>query len=198
MRRHERRAECGGRGVCLMTCGTRADGEVVWSWRAHAGAKSARSSKGFARVTVANAGSPRRAPISRKTTAQGKPVVTSCTCGFRARANYLCAGAPGACGHPAFPAPSLSRGQRRCKARATCAARRGTCALAPSVGGAKATKHPDRFRGRSLDCFAPLAMTADRPLPCAPAPGWREPPHDDSGRNCLAIPRQPESLPSCV
>jgi hypothetical protein len=22
-----------------MTCGTRADGEVVWSWRAHAGAK---------------------------------------------------------------------------------------------------------------------------------------------------------------
>src|ERR1700756_717077 len=28
--------------------------------------------------------------------AQGRPVVTACTCGFRARANYLCAGAPGA------------------------------------------------------------------------------------------------------
>ena len=45
--------------------GTGADGEVVWSWRAHAGAKLSRSSKGFVPMTVANAGSPRRAPISR-------------------------------------------------------------------------------------------------------------------------------------
>jgi hypothetical protein len=27
--------------VCLLTSGTEADGEVVWSWRAHAGAKLA-------------------------------------------------------------------------------------------------------------------------------------------------------------
>jgi hypothetical protein len=44
--------------------------------------------------------------ISRKTTAQGRPVVTACTCGFRARATRFCARAPGACGHPVFPAPS--------------------------------------------------------------------------------------------
>jgi hypothetical protein len=45
----------------LKTCGIEADGEVVWSWRAHAGAKWSRSSKGFAEMTVANAGSPGRA-----------------------------------------------------------------------------------------------------------------------------------------
>jgi hypothetical protein len=41
-------------------------------------------------------GSPRRARISRNTIAQGRPVVTACTCGFRARAIHFCAGAPGA------------------------------------------------------------------------------------------------------
>jgi hypothetical protein len=51
-------------------------------------------------------GSPRRARISRKTTAQGRPVVTACTCGFRARAILLLRGSPGCSGHPAFPAPS--------------------------------------------------------------------------------------------
>ena len=34
--------------------GTGADGEVVWSWRAHAGAKLLQDSKGLARATVAN------------------------------------------------------------------------------------------------------------------------------------------------
>jgi hypothetical protein len=55
---------------------------------------------------VANAGSPGRARISRKTIARGRPVVTACTCGLRAFAQSFCAQAPGACGHPAFPAPS--------------------------------------------------------------------------------------------
>jgi len=32
--RHERGAECGGRGLCRVTSGADADGEVVWSWRA--------------------------------------------------------------------------------------------------------------------------------------------------------------------
>ena len=59
-------------------------------------AKFARDSKGLALATVANAGSPRRSRISRKTIAQGRPVVTACTCGFRACANFLCARAPGA------------------------------------------------------------------------------------------------------
>ena len=62
------RTWCGMRwtGWCREMSGTGADGEVVWSWRAHAGAKLSRSSKGFVPMTVANAGSPRRAPISRK------------------------------------------------------------------------------------------------------------------------------------
>jgi hypothetical protein len=37
--RHERGAGCGGRRLCRLTSGAEADGEVVWSWRAHAGAK---------------------------------------------------------------------------------------------------------------------------------------------------------------
>jgi hypothetical protein len=59
-------------------------------------ALSPSEAESFAKATVANAGSPGRARISCKTTAQGRPVVTACTCGFRARANFLCAGAPGA------------------------------------------------------------------------------------------------------
>jgi hypothetical protein len=59
--RHERGAECGGRGSCRQTSGMNADGEAVWSWRAPAGAKLARGSKGIAPTTVAIAGSPRRA-----------------------------------------------------------------------------------------------------------------------------------------
>ena len=38
----------------------------MWSWRAHAGAKLLQDSKGLARATVANAGSPGRTRISRK------------------------------------------------------------------------------------------------------------------------------------
>src|SRR5271165_446377 len=48
-------------GMCRETSGPFADGEVVWSWRAHAGAKLSQDSKGLVRATVANAGSPGRA-----------------------------------------------------------------------------------------------------------------------------------------
>jgi hypothetical protein len=50
-------------GLMPETCGIGADGEIVWSWRAHAGAKLSRM---ICEATVANAGSPRRARISRK------------------------------------------------------------------------------------------------------------------------------------
>ena len=40
-RRHERGAECGGRRCADGRTASFADGEVVWSWRAHAGAKPA-------------------------------------------------------------------------------------------------------------------------------------------------------------
>ena len=72
-RRHE--TWCGMRWTwtCRLTSGTNADGEVVWSWRAHAGAKFSDAFKAEPRMTVANAGSPGRARISCKTTAQGRP-----------------------------------------------------------------------------------------------------------------------------
>ena len=60
----------------------------------------------IARVTVANAGSPGRAPISRKPSRREGRSVSACTCGQRAFAQIFCAGAVGACGHPVFPAPS--------------------------------------------------------------------------------------------
>jgi len=59
-RRHERGAECGGRWCADRRCGTFADGEVVWSWHARAGAKFRGRSKGCREATVAIAGSPGR------------------------------------------------------------------------------------------------------------------------------------------
>src|SRR6201987_3213595 len=50
----------------------------------------------IAPITVANAGSPGRARISRKPLRREGRSVSACTCGFRARANFFCAGAPGA------------------------------------------------------------------------------------------------------
>ena len=79
----------------------------MWSWRPKAGAKLAtmlahRADDGDNKVWLTG----ESAQDTVKTIAQGRPVVTACTCGQRARANFLCAGAPGACGHPVFPAPS--------------------------------------------------------------------------------------------
>jgi hypothetical protein len=81
-------------------------------------------------------GSPRRAGISRKTTAQGRPVVTACTCGQRALRAIFCAGAPGACGHPVFPAPSVSEeGEKVGTTRAKRAARTWACVSPLSCPG---------------------------------------------------------------
>src|SRR5262245_54985687 len=54
-----------------------ADGEIVWSWRPDAGVKLAMMLR-ITPTTVANKpGSPRRSRISRKTIAQGMPVVSA-------------------------------------------------------------------------------------------------------------------------
>ena len=96
-------------GRCREMSGTDADGEVVWSWRAHAGAKLSRGSKGLALMTVANAGSPGRTRISRKPPRrEGRlsppvPVVI-------ALAQIFLRGGPGCSGHPVFPAPSVFQG----------------------------------------------------------------------------------------
>ena len=107
-----RDAGCGMRWTRAVpkASGTDADGEGVWSRRPDAGAKLptmlAHRGDDGGKQALAHRG---EHAISRKTTAQGRPVVTACTCGSRARANSLCAGAPGACGHPVFPAPSVFR-----------------------------------------------------------------------------------------
>jgi hypothetical protein len=54
-------------------------------------------------------GSPRRARISRKPLRREGRSVSACTCGFRARANLLCAGAPGAAATRPFLRPPYSR-----------------------------------------------------------------------------------------
>ena len=50
-----------------------ADGEVVWSWRPDAGAKSAKMLRHLAGDGGKKARSPGRSRISRKTIAQGRP-----------------------------------------------------------------------------------------------------------------------------
>jgi len=51
--------------MCLMTCGTFADGEIVWSWRAHAGAQVCAKLQRLCADDGGNAGSPGRSRISR-------------------------------------------------------------------------------------------------------------------------------------
>jgi len=74
-------AECGGRFGGARRAAREADGEIVWSWRPDAGAKSAMMLR-ITLVTVANKpGTPGRPRISRKTIAQGRPDDPAYTCG---------------------------------------------------------------------------------------------------------------------
>ena len=111
--------------------------------------------------TVANAGSPRRAPISRKPSrGEGRlsppvPVVNA------PRANSFLRGDPGCSGHPAFPAPFVFGGPKgRCKARAKRAARTRAHA-SPSSSPAKAGD-PVR-RGPSAQALPSLEYWIVRP-----------------------------------
>jgi hypothetical protein len=81
-----------------------ADGEIVWFWRPDAGAKSRR------KIVLRGDGgkkarSPGRSRISRKTIAQGMPVVAGEPVVANACA-FCCTRGRGCIGHPAFPAPS--------------------------------------------------------------------------------------------
>jgi len=87
-----------------------ADGEVVWSWRAHAGAKSQAKLKASLGMTVANAGSPRRSRISRKPSRREGRCDHRLYLWFSRSRKFLLRGSPGCSGHPAFPAPSDFRG----------------------------------------------------------------------------------------
>jgi hypothetical protein len=92
---------CGGREGLRKTNVALADGEVVWSWRPKAGAKLCEMTRSDGDN---KAWSPGRARISRKTIAQGRPVVRLVPVvlprAFLLHADHGCGG------HPVFPAPS--------------------------------------------------------------------------------------------
>ena len=122
--------------MCRETSGTFADGEVVWSWRARSRRQVLAKLTSFAMATVATqAGSPRRARISRKPLCREGRSVSACTCGLRALAHISCAGAPGAAAtRPSLLPPIFKGGQRRCKTRAKGAARICSLARRPPAG----------------------------------------------------------------
>ncbi len=99
--------------ACRWRTALLADGEVVWSWRPDAGAKSSGSIR-F--MTGARKPGPRgEREISRKTTAQGRPGCSRLY--LYARVRFLFSAraheTAGASRHPAFPAPSSSKGARK-------------------------------------------------------------------------------------
>ena len=98
---------CDGRESLRKTNAARADGEIVWSWRPKAGAKSAKTLSRLAGDGDNKAWSPGRARISRKTIAQGRPVVRLVPVvlprAFLLHADHGCGG------HPVFPAPSCDQ-----------------------------------------------------------------------------------------
>ena len=118
--------------------------------------------KSFAKATVANAGSPRRARISRKPLRREGRSVSACTCGHRARANSLCAAAPGAAAtRPSLRPLHFGEGDGRCKARAKRAARTRTyvfTVIARSVSDDRVRRSALARRRKAarvaLDCFA--------------------------------------------
>src|ERR1700719_1930922 len=110
-RRHERGVGCGGRGCDARRAALEADGEVVWSWRPDAGAKFLRS-KLLRSDGGKRARSPGRSRISRKNIAWGMPDVSGASA-VNTRVHTKTTKRTRGCGcigHPAFPAPSYSRG----------------------------------------------------------------------------------------
>jgi len=100
--RESSRTWCGMRWTrrCWQTNSTCAYGEAVWSWRAYAGAKFARS---FALTTVANAGSPRRARNKPSNHRAGKAGYLGCYLWSTRLAQLFLRGGPGYQPVPGLP-----------------------------------------------------------------------------------------------
>src|ERR1700746_3613311 len=91
-------------------------------------------------ATVANAGSPGRRRISRKTIGQGRPECYRLYLWFSRSRKYLLRGSPGCSGHPAFPAPSVLReGGNDAKLGRIPSRERERVSSPPSLRGALAT-----------------------------------------------------------
>jgi hypothetical protein len=91
-------------GLCRGTCGMVADGEVVWSWRAHAGAQvgdDANASRWQRWQTLVHRGA-RNKPVNH---CAGKAGLSRRYLWSTPRA-FLSRGGHGCGQHPAFPAPS--------------------------------------------------------------------------------------------
>jgi hypothetical protein len=98
-------------------------------------------------------GSLRRVRISRKTTAQGRPVVTACTCGFRARAIFLCARAQvHAATRPSLRPPTFERAMVM-QSSGEFRRENEDSYLSPRSLRAQRS-NPDCSRGEILDCSA--------------------------------------------
>jgi hypothetical protein len=162
------RRGCGGREGAGRRAAAFMDGEVVWSWRAHAGAKLAtmlthRADNGGKRWFA------EEHEVSRKPLRREGRADPACTCGSRARANFFLRGSPGCSGHPAFPAPSVldgrafsgsPRAQLRCGNAKPCPA--GATGFGLEVQRKLASNLPADHLGMIRTRRAALAQSGDR------------------------------------
>jgi hypothetical protein len=162
-------AGCDGRtspgAIVSATSGVGADGEVVWSWRSDAGAKSAVRS---ADDGGNQAWSPRRSRISRKTIVQGMPAVAVYPWLLTPVLSF-CTGGHGCNAHPAFPAPSSFSRAVLATTRTHACRENEEPRRTPLSCSAKAG-HPVR-RGLSVQAPASLEYWIARSSPIEPGTG---------------------------
>jgi hypothetical protein len=117
------------RAIRAPTNNSDADGKAVWSWHPDADAKLAGRFR-VAQVTGAKEPGPRgELGAAVKTIAWGMPDDSGASA-VNTRVHTQLPQRTRGCGcigHPAFPAPSISKGERTCKARAPTAPRQGDC-----------------------------------------------------------------------
>ena len=137
-----------------LTCAARAYGEVVWFGRRGAGAKL--RGKYFAGNGGKRAVLRGEHEVSRKAIAQGRPECSRCpvcSCAICLRKSHARPRVQQAPGLPC--ALCFEEGKRRCKPRATSAARgEGMSTVIASEAKQSTSRHKKR-----MDCFASLAMT---------------------------------------
>ena len=128
------------------------DGEVVWSWRAHAGAKfRAQWCETTVAIKLVHRG---EREVSRKPLRREGRRDAALTCGLRAFSRKFLARRPtGACGHPVFPAPSIvEEGQANAKPGRKALRERGS---APSSSSSLRTQGPIATGLRRFDEWSP-------------------------------------------